>query len=212
MLGLVQATWAHLGVRGRKKPNDSSLYLLPTVGWKILTSCIEERIYSMIMTRRRPHDLRVKMVLQVTCSLPIFTSIKPQLCLGKLQESVTMNERSNAGQCLLAARNYELLLFRALGYCILIGIRAGMCPISVPVGTDDSGYLKISHPKWCSELALYPCGPYPSPVVNVKAVGSLVLATFLKVGHGAQRSSAIKNFELGIQDDVQTPAITAQPN
>lgn len=41
-----------------------------------------------------------------------------------------------------------------------------------------------------------------SRVVNVKAVGSLVLATFLKVGHGAQRSSAIKNFELGIQDDV----------
>jgi hypothetical protein len=78
------------------------------------------------MTRRRSHDLQVKMVLQVTCSLSIFTLIKPQLYLGKLQESVTMNERSNAGQY-LGARNYELL-FRALGYCILIGIRAGMCP------------------------------------------------------------------------------------
>lgn len=54
--------------------------------------------------------LRVKMVLQVTCSLSIFTLIKPQLlvCLGKLQESVTMDERPIAGEC-LGAQNYELL-------------------------------------------------------------------------------------------------------
>jgi hypothetical protein len=34
---------------------------------------------------------------------------------------------------------------------------------------------------------------------NAKAVGSLVLALLLKVGRGAQRSSATKNFEWGFK-------------
>jgi hypothetical protein len=59
---------------------------------------MEEWIYSVIMTRRQPqHELRVKMVLQVTCSWSIFTLIKHQLYLGKLQESVSMNEMIRYG-------------------------------------------------------------------------------------------------------------------
>jgi hypothetical protein len=70
----------------------------------------------------------VKTVLRVTCSSSIFTLIKPQLCLGKIQESVRINERSIAGEC-LGARNYELLFCSEhLGYCISIGIRVGMFP------------------------------------------------------------------------------------
>lgn len=63
------------------------------------------------------------MVFQVTCSLSIFTLITMS------RQSVTMTERSIADESRLGVWNYEPL-FRALGYwyCIMIAIRAEMCP------------------------------------------------------------------------------------